>query len=71
MFIVFDNTPIDMTTAIIVLIAIDIYFLPLIIACLRRHKHTAYIGVLNLFLGWTVMLWVVALGWSVSDSPGA
>jgi hypothetical protein len=45
-----------------------LYFLPAIIG---RHKrdHTSIL-LLNLFLGWTLIGWVIALIWAVSqDAP--
>ena len=49
---------------IIFLIAIVIYFLPAIIASSRHHRNQNAIFVLNLFLGWTLVGWVIALVWS-------
>jgi uncharacterized membrane protein len=49
-------------------ILVGLYFLPTIIAFNRnRHNKTA-IFVLNLFLGWTVLGWVVSMVWAVSSS---
>jgi len=41
------------------------YFLPTLIAFLRKHKNKLAIFLLNLLLGWTVLGWVVSLVWSV------
>jgi hypothetical protein len=42
------------------------YFLPTICA-LSNHQHNwASIFVVNLFLGWTLIGWVIALAWAVS-----
>lgn len=54
-----------------VLIVLGLYFLPSIIAACRNHLNTGAIIVLNLLLGWTVIGWIVALIWSVSNSPAA
>lgn len=43
------------------------YFLPAIIAGANRHPSTAGIALLNFFLGWTFVGWVVALVWAVSN----
>jgi hypothetical protein len=40
------------------------YFLPSINARERRHPNVGAIFVVNLFLGWTFLGWVVALAWS-------
>jgi hypothetical protein len=43
------------------------YLLPTTIAIIRRRTNTSAIFVLNLFLGWTLIGWVVALTWSVAS----
>jgi len=46
------------------------YFLPSILAFARNKRDTAAILLLNLFLGWTMIGWVVALVWAVkTDIP--
>jgi hypothetical protein len=48
------------------------YFLPTILAFARNKRDTAAILLLNLFLGWTMIGWVVALVWAVkTDVPVA
>ena len=42
------------------------YFLPTIIAIVRRQRNALAIFLLNFFLGWTFIAWVVALVWSVT-----
>jgi Superinfection immunity protein/Short C-terminal domain len=42
------------------------YFLPTIIAILRRKANAGGIFVLNLLLGWTLIGWIGALVWSLS-----
>ncbi|NBX53217.1 MAG: superinfection immunity protein [Proteobacteria bacterium] len=44
-----------------------VYFLPFIISLSRKHKDSTAIFVLNLFLGWTFVGWVVALIWAVKS----
>lgn len=44
-----------------------IYFLPSLIASKRRHRSGGSVFVLNLFLGWTLIGWVVALAISLSS----
>ncbi|HEY6110579.1 MAG TPA: superinfection immunity protein [Gemmatimonadales bacterium] len=41
-----------------------LYTLPWGVATLRRSRDTGSIAVINLFLGWTVVGWVVALAWA-------
>ena len=45
------------------------YFLPTIIAWVRAHYNRVAILALNLLLGWTVVGWVVSLGWSFTNPP--
>jgi hypothetical protein len=46
------------------------YFLPSIIAIVRSKRDIAGIVLLNFFLGWTMIGWVVALVWAVkTDVP--
>jgi hypothetical protein len=46
------------------------YFLPSIIALARSKRDLAAIVLLNFFLGWTMIGWVVALVWAVkADVP--
>ncbi len=42
------------------------YFLPVIIASRRRHPNVNPILVINVFLGWTYLFWVLALAWSLT-----
>jgi Superinfection immunity protein len=41
------------------------YFLPSIIALARSKRDIVGILLLNLFLGWTMIGWVVALVWAL------
>jgi len=46
------------------------YFLPSIIALARSKRDIAGIILLNFFLGWTMIGWIVALIWAVkTDVP--
>jgi hypothetical protein len=49
---------------ILILTAIA-YFLPTVIAVVRKHRNALAVFLLNLFLGWTLFGWVGALVWSV------
>lgn len=44
---------------------IAVYFFPSIEAVIRQSPDALSIAMLNLFLGWTLVGWVVALAWSV------
>ena len=45
-----------------------IYFAPWIVAYYRNHNNTLAIAMLNLFLGWTFIGWVVALVWGCTNN---
>jgi Superinfection immunity protein len=46
------------------------YFLPTLIALARSKRDTTAILLLNFFLGWTMIGWVVALVWAAkNDAP--
>ena len=40
------------------------YFIPGIIAVSRRHRKATYILLVNLFFGWSVLGWIIALLWA-------
>jgi Superinfection immunity protein len=47
-----------------------LYFLPSIIALARNKRDTLAIFLLNFFLGWTFIGWIVSLVWAVkADVP--
>jgi hypothetical protein len=51
-------------------ILVIIYFLPFICAMIQRRRRAGAIGILNLFLGWTLIGWVAAAIWaSFEDQP--
>lgn len=58
---------------IVMVLMVMIYFLPVIIAMARKHRNLGPVLILNLFVGWTLIGWVVALVWAcvndVSDAP--
>lgn len=53
--------------ALIVGILLGIYFLPTTIADNKRHKNTTSIFVVNLFFGCTLIGWVIALVWALTE----
>lgn len=42
------------------------YFAPIMVALFRKHPNIAPILVVNVFLGWTLVGWVVALAWALT-----
>ena len=51
--------------AVAILLLVSLYCIPTGIAMLRRIRNTGSVAVLNLFLGWTVIGFVVALAMAV------
>ena len=43
------------------------YFLPFAIAFYKKRINTGAIFALNLFLGWTLIGWVISLVWALKD----
>lgn len=54
---------------IIFAILLAVYFLPTIVS--HGKSFGASVTVLNFFLGWTVLGWVIALAWGVMPDKGA
>lgn len=46
-----------------------LYFLPAIVAAARHTHNTAGILLVNLFLGWTVVGWFIALLMALFSAP--
>jgi hypothetical protein len=51
-------------TVFLLFLILVLYFLPSAIASHREHHQRAAIAVLNVFLGWTALGWIVALVWA-------
>jgi hypothetical protein len=47
-----------------------VYIVPLLVAAVRCHPNVVSITIVNLFLGWTFIGWIVALVWAVSHIDG-
>ena len=50
------------------LVALSFYFLPTILAMSRKHVQRFPITIINIFTGWTMIGWVIALAWCVSPN---
>ena len=48
------------------LLLLALYFLPTIIAAVRKKRNLSAILLVNLLLGWSIIGWIVALVWAVS-----
>lgn len=51
---------------ILIVVGFLFYFIPTIIALLRNHPNGVSILIVNFFLGWMLIGWVIALAWSCS-----
>jgi Superinfection immunity protein len=51
---------------VLVVLAVSLYMLPAICAWQRGHPQTMAIAILDLFLGWSILGWVLALVWAAT-----
>ena len=54
-------------TLLAVALGMALYFLPTIIAQRKKHRSLGGIFVLNLLLGWSLLGWIGALVWALSN----
>lgn len=67
-----ETEPSGAATAVAILallICLFIYFLPFIVAVTSNRQNAGSIFIINLFLGWTLLFWVLTLAWAAS-TPG-
>ena len=57
--------PSGIAVLVIYVVAICMYFLPTIIAFRRKVVNAGSVFVINLFLGWSLIGWVVSLAMAV------
>lgn len=55
--------------SIVAIVLVGLYLLPSFVAAGRKCKAGAGVAVVNIFLGWTLLGWVVALAWAVTGDP--
>lgn len=53
---------------IVLAFAFFLYWYPSLLAAKRRHRDKGSIFVVNLFFGWTVIGWIIALVWAASGN---
>ena len=53
---------------VLIVLGIIFYFIPALVAQNNNHAQTGAIFALNLFLGWTLLGWVIALVWACMKS---
>ena len=59
-----DDTTMILAIAVGVIVGILIYFLPTIVGFKKHKLNKISIFLLNLFLGWSLVGWVIALVWA-------
>lgn len=57
--------------AIVAILSLVVYFLPLVIAIMRGHHQTLAIAAVCVLLGWTFLGWVFALVWAFTNPSPA
>ena len=62
------DTNVDFIFFMISFISLVVYFLPTLIAVIRKHNSAIAIFVLNFLLGWSFIAWVIALVWAFSEN---
>lgn len=62
-------TPDDESSVGLLIVLIALYFIPTIVAVIRKVPSTGSVVVINLFLGWSLIGWVVALAMAVRTVP--
>lgn len=48
-------------------ISLAIYFIPVIVAYIRKHNNILAITILTIFLGWTFFGWLAAVLWALNS----
>jgi hypothetical protein len=55
--------------AIVAIPIMGIHFIPAIVAGVRHTQNFVWILLINIFLAWTLVGWVIALVWALRDEP--
>lgn len=53
---------------LLLILFVCVYFLPYINAVIRKHSKAPAIMIINLFLGWTLIGWVLVFAWSTTEN---
>lgn len=53
--------------AVWLFISLAIYFVPVVVAYIRKHNNILAISILTIFLGWTFFGWLAALLWALNS----
>jgi len=55
------------TLVLMLFIGFAVYFIPIIIAFVRKHNNFVPICLLNIFAGWTFLGWLASLLWALNS----
>jgi hypothetical protein len=58
-------------TIILLIVGFFAYWVPTIVAAVRKVPNVGSVAVINFFLGWTFIGWVVALAMAMRSAPPA
>ncbi len=64
-----DGLPAGGVGVFVLLFGAGLYFIPAIVAVIRKVPNIGSVIVVNLFLGWTLIGWVVALAMAARSAP--
>jgi hypothetical protein len=59
----------DGTGAGLLIVLIGLYLIPTVVAMVRHVPNAGSVAVINIFLGWSLIGWVVALAMAVRTVP--
>lgn len=62
------TTMIDIIIVLAAMLTFCIYFAPTLIASERGHNNFMPIFIFNFLAGWSVVVWIICLGWACSDN---
>jgi hypothetical protein len=63
------SNPDTLTSGFLIIgVCIFLYLFPTVVAANRKHNNEGAILALNLLLGWTVLGWVIAMVWALTDN---
>jgi len=64
-----DNSGAGAAALVLVPFLIALYFIPTIVAVIRKVPNLGSVIIINLFLGWSLIGWVVALAMAARSVP--
>lgn len=57
-----------MDNSLVIIVYAIVYFFPAIVAYSKSHRQRDLIAVLNFLFGWTVVGWLICLGWAAGNA---